>query len=610
MKETTMIHIFSLLLTLCVTHGAMTAQTTSSAIAAGDVRARVQYLASDSLEGRGSGTAGNRKAAAYIADLFAGWHLKPLGDQGTYFQNFEFVASVKPGPSNVLHLTFSDGRSSALVMDQDFRPLGFTLDTTVSAPVVFAGYGISAQEKDYDDYAGLDVRGKIVIVLRHAPGGSNPHGDYSRFTPLREKTRMARDHGAAALLIVTGPADDPDDDIMKLTYDQSFASSGLAAVSMKRAVLESLLSETGRKLSGIQDSINDLKKPICVEFGGVTASLTTEVVKVKATTANVVGLLQGSDASRSSQSVIIGAHFDHLGYGGEGSGSMTPDRHEIHNGADDNASGTAGLLELAEACAAHREKFPRSLLFIAFSGEEIGTLGSAYYVDHASLPLDSAMAMVNLDMIGRLKDNTLTLNGTGTSPVWDPLIKKLNTGDDGKERFTLKIVADGFGPSDHASFYRKDMPVLFFFTGTHEDYHKPSDDWDKLNYEGQQQVVSFAYDVVADLAERPDRPEFRKTQSAGPMAGGGGFTVTLGVIPDYAWTGEGMKIDGVRGNGPAEKAGLQAGDVIVSLAGKKVMNIYDYMGVLGELKPGQEVTVSVNRAGEVITKNVTMTKRQ
>ncbi len=412
-----------------------------------------------------------------------------------------------------------------------------------------------------------------------------------------------------ALLVVTGPADDPEDTIMKLTYDQSFASSGLAALTVKRAVLDDLLRRQGKSLEALQEGINDSKKPRSFPLDGVSVSLTTEVIKVKATTANVIGLLEGADPARRTQSIIVGAHYDHLGFGGEGSGSMTPDRHEIHNGADDNASGTSGLLELAEAAAAHTGEFPRSVLFISFSGEELGTLGSAYYVEHPVLPLDSAAAMVNLDMVGRLKDNTLTLNGTGTSPVWDPLIKELNTGSDGKELFTLKTVADGFGPSDHASFYRKDIPVLFFFTGTHEDYHKPSDDWDRLNYDGEQKVVSFAYRVMENLAQRPDKPAFRKTQSAGPMAGGG-FTVTLGVIPDYAWTGEGMKIDGVRSNGPAEKAGLQAGDVIVQLAGKKVMNIYDYMGVLGELKAGNEVTVGFQRGAEVISRQVTPTRRQ
>jgi hypothetical protein len=266
---------------------------------------------------------------------------------------------------------------------------------------------------------------------------------------------------------------------------------------------------------------------------------------------------------------------------------------------------------MAEAFAANRKLIQRSLICIAFSGEELGTLGSGWYVEHPPLPLDSGIAMVNMDMIGRMKDNTLTLNGTGTSPVWDPLIKKCNVGADGKERFTLKTVADGFGPSDHASFYRKDMPVLFFFTGTHEDYHKPSDDWEKLDYPAEEKLAAFAYDVVLDLSQRPDRPAFQKTQASTPMGGGDGrgFTVTLGVIPDYAWTGEGMKIDGVRSNGPAEKAGMKGGDVIVSLAGKKVMNIYDYMGILGELKAGQEVAVGIQRAGESITVNVTMTRR-
>jgi aminopeptidase YwaD len=604
-----MIRTVPILLLLLAAQLQATAQATSPSINAADMKTHVQYLASDALEGRGSGTEGNRKAAEYIAGLFSSWGLKPLGDNGSYFQHFEFVSTVQLGATNALSFRLSDGRTSSAAVNDEFRPLGFSLDTTVTGPVVFAGYGISAPDKKYDDYAGLDVKGKIVIVLRHSPDGTDPHSGFSRFTTLREKTRTARDKGAAAVLIITGPSDDPEDVVMKLSYDQSFASSGLAVVSMKRSVLEMLLGS--RKLSGIQDSINTGKAPIVFDLPGVTASLTTEVVKVKATTANVVGLIEGSDPLRKSEEVIVGAHMDHLGYGGEGSGSMTPDKHEIHNGADDNASGTAGLLEVTEALAANRSLVQRSVVCIAFSAEEVGTLGSLWYVEHPSLPLDSSIAMLNMDMIGRMKDNTLTLNGTGTSPVWDSLITKCNLGSDGKQRFTLKLVADGFGPSDHASFYRKDMPVLFFFTGVHEDYHKPSDDWDKLDYVAAAGVAGFAYDVALNLAQRPDRPAFLKTQSATPTGGGDGrgFTVTLGVIPDYAWTGEGMRIDGVRGNGPAEKAGLKGGDVIVSLAGKKVMNIYDYMGILGELKVGQEVVVGVQRAGEVISLNVTLTRR-
>jgi aminopeptidase YwaD len=590
---------------------ALRAQSTSPAITVDDIRLHVGFLTSDDLEGRMSGSPGNVQAAQYGARLFAAWGLKPLGDNGSWFQNFEFVASVKAGPSNALAITRGDGKALSLAMDADFRPLGFSLDSSVTAPVVFAGYGISAPDQSYDDYAGLDVTGKVVIVMRYTPEGSDPHSSFARFAPLREKTRTAREKGAAALLVITGPSDDPDDVIMKLSYDQSFASSGLPVMTVKRAVVEKLLDPLNRKLADIQDSINTAKHPIGVQFPGAMASMTTEVIKVRATTANVVGFLEGSDPAMKSQVVIVGAHLDHLGWGGEGSGSMKPDAHEIHNGADDNASGTAAVLELAEACAANPTKIHRSIVFILFSGEELGTLGSAYYVEHPAMPLDSTITMVNLDMVGRLKNATLTIEGTGTSPAWEPLIKRLNVGPDGKDRFTLKLVADGYGPSDHASFYRKDIPVLFFFTGLHEDYHRPSDDLETLNLTGERDVVSFAYDALLDLAQRPDRPAFTKTQSSGPMAGGGGgFAVTLGVMPDYAWTGEGLRIDGVRTNGPAEKAGMKGGDVIVSLAGKKVMNIYDYMGILGGLKAGQVVPVEYRRDDKVVSVTVTMTRRQ
>lgn len=585
------------------------AQEGDPAITADDLRAHVRYLASDQLEGRASGTEGNRKAAAYIAGKFAAWGLAPLGSGGGYLQPFEIVTGVAMGPANALAFGLPAGGKRTAVPDRDFRPLGFSADSSVSGGVVFAGYGITAAELNYDDYAGIDAAGKIVIVLRHSPDGTDPHGELSPFASLRNKTRTAREHGAAALIVVNGPADEPEDSLIRLTYDQSFATSGLPAVAMKRSILTDLLA--GRDLAPMEDSIRKSRKPLSFPIDGCSASLTAEVSKLRSTTANVVGYLEGSDPARRGEAIVVGAHLDHLGYGGPGSGSMQPDKLEIHNGADDNASGTAGLLEIAQACAANRGRFPRSLVFVAFSGEEMGTLGSGYYVNNPPIPLASTIAMLNMDMIGRMEENSLTVHGTGTAEVWADLLKRLNTGPDSVDRMTMKMVADGFGPSDHSQFYGKEIPVLFFYTGAHEDYHKPSDDWDKLHYPDHQRVTQLVYDVAVGVAGLADRPAFRKTSS--PMAGGGGgrgFSVSLGVIPDYAWTGEGLRIDGVRTDGPAEKAGMQGGDVVVSLAGKKVLNIYDYMGILGELKAGQQVTVEYLRGGERLTTTATMVRRQ
>jgi hypothetical protein len=556
------------------------AQRLSPEITAEELRQHVKYLASDELEGRGSGTEGNRKAAAYIAEAFRAYGLKPAGANNGYFQDFEFVAAVKLGTNNSLLVQWENENPRSLVVDQDFRPLGFTTNARVSGTAVFAGYGISAPDLKYDDYEGLDVKDRVVIVLRYGPDGQDIHSEFYRFTSLRDKARQARERGAAALVVV----DAHTDELVKLTFDQSHASS---------------------------DSIKVSRKPVSFALPSLKMTIETDVIKVKSRTANVLGYLEGTDPQHKDEVLVIGAHFDHLGYGGEGSGSLVPHLHEIHNGADDNASGTAALLELAQKFASMSSR-TRTLLFIAFSGEELGTLGSQYYVNNPFFPLERTIAMINMDEVGRLNQNVLTVYGTGTSPTWNALLTKYNTTTTLGDTFALKFVPDGFGPSDHAQFYGKNIPVLFFFTGTHNDYHKPSDDWDKINYEGEERIVRYIYTIADDIQRATPRPQFVRAEPATPGMGAGdsrGFTVTLGVIPDYAEGTEGMKIGGTRPNGPADKAGLKAGDIIIALAGKKVMNIYDYMGILGELKVGQVVEVEVLRDGKRMTFSATMQKR-
>ena len=581
------------------------AQTTNPEITSDELKAHVKYLASDELEGRGSGTEGNRKAAEYIAKYFKQYGLKPAGDDGTYFQKFEFVSALKLGDGNALSFEGADTRK--LKVDEDFRPLGFSMNTTVSAHLVFAGYGISAPEKNYDDFKDIDVSGKAVVVLRYGPDGNDPHSDFEKYTSLRNKARIARDKGAVALLIVIGPADG-DDDLIKLSFDNAFANSGIAAISIKRSALNSVFKSAGRDLKDIQDSIKSSKTSMAFDIPGVSVQLKTDVVKIMGETSNILGLIEGNDPALASEVVVLGAHMDHLGYGGPGSGSLVPDSHEIHNGADDNASGTSALMELAEKFSSNRSHIKRSLLCVAFSGEELGTLGSAHYVNHPFISLQKTVAMFNFDMVGRLEKGTLTVYGTGTSREWPDLLGRFNR----DSAFTLKQIADGFGPSDQTQFYAKDIPVLFFFTGTHSDYHKPSDDWDKLNYPGEETIARYAYNMIADVAQQAERPAFTRaaTTAMGPRGDSRGFSVTLGVVPDYGESGEGMKIGGTRPNGPAEKAGLKSGDVIVKMAGKKILNIYDYMGVLGELKAGDEVEVEVIRDGTQMKFTATMTKRE
>lgn len=581
---------------------------TSPEIRAADLQLHLKYIASPALEGRASGTEGNRKAEAYIADWMKHADLIPKGDNGTYYQSFEFVAAVRLGEKNLATLTGKafPGGSYQLSVNNDFRPFAFSSSEKATGPLVFAGYGISAPDQNYDDYAGLDVSGKIVVVLRYGPDGTDPHSPFNKYTSFRNKARIARDKGALAIVILNGPRDEQSDDLVKLTSDQSFESSGISAVSMKREFFDRILEGQNLSLGAVQDSIRSTKNPHSFALDA-QMTVQTDVIKVKAKTANLIGYLPGGDPMLRDQVVILGAHMDHLGYGGPGSGSLMPDTIAVHPGADDNGSGTVGLMELMEWMSARKTALKRSVLFIFFSGEELGTLGSAYYVNHPVLPLDQSVAMINMDMVGRLVEKNLTVYGTGTSPAWVPLLDRL----DRDSSFSLKTIPDGYGPSDHSQFYGKDMPVLFFFTGTHNDYHKPSDTWEKINYPGEEKVVKFVAKVADAVDIMPERPAFTKVKTSTTASTGDSrsFSVTLGVIPDYAEGTQGMKIGGIRPKGPAEKAGLQAGDVIVKMAGKAVMNIYDYMGVLGELKDGDEVDIEALRNGQMMKFHATMRKR-
>lgn len=585
------------------------AQVTTPEITASELRQYVSYLASDELQGRGSGTEGNTEAAIYIASKLKLWGLKPAGVNGTFFQPFDFVSAVRLGEQNRCTVEEA-GTRRQLTADADFRPFGFSASGSSSGELVFVGYGITAPDKQYDDYAGIDVKGKIVVMFRFGPDGANPASEFQRYTGLRNKARIARDNGAAAMVMINGPLDEEEDALYRLALEQGAGSSGLVAVSMKREHLESSFRRAGWELKSLQDTMRTTRAPLSFPLGSARMELETEVVRVMSQTSNITAYIEGSDPVLKDEVIILGAHMDHLGMGGPGSGSMVPDTQAIHNGADDNASGTAGLLELAQAFGARATALKRSFLFLFFSGEELGTLGSNYYVSSPFFPLVQSVAMINMDMIGRLQNRTLTVGGTGTSPEWPPLLHRHNV----DSTFSLVMNPDGFGPSDHAPFYGKDVPVLFFFTGVHDDYHKPSDDWEKLDYAAQQKIVQYIYRIVSDVDTMSVRPGFTRVQIAStgrgsPTGDRRGFTVTLGIVPDVGESSSGMKISGVRPNGAAEKAGLKTGDIIIAIAGKKILNVYDYMGILGELKAGDEVRIDVMREGVPVTATAVMQKR-
>jgi aminopeptidase YwaD len=543
-------------------------------------------------------------AAEYISREFKAYGLEPINK--SYVQPFTFVSGVRLGKSNSFSATLHRQKRS-FALDADFRPLGFSSSGTYTGEIVFAGYGITAPERQYDDYAGIDVKDKAVLLLRYHPEGDNQHSEFGRYASLRHKASKAREMGARVMLLVTGPADSAIDELIKLSYDQSMGNTGIIAVNISRETADSLLSRAGLTLKELQANINASKMPKSFPIKDVTIEVKTDVQEIQETTENVVGLLEGSDPTLKKETIIIGAHYDHLGLGGEGSGSLRPDTVAIHNGADDNGSGTAGLLELAQYFVANRSELKRTILFIAFSGEELGLLGSAYYVKNPLLPLENTVAMLNMDMIGRLNDRKLIVYGVGTSPRFEELANRHNK----DSMFVLKLVKDGFGPSDHSSFYAKNIPVFHFFTDLHGDYHRPSDDYDKINYEGMQSVLSYIASIVLELANMPERPQYVRVETprpAGDVAGRSSRSYT-GTIPDFGEQGEGMRISGVREGSPAAKAGLQGGDIIIKFGKVEIKNLYDYTYALGEYNPGDQVEVIFKRGNETKTVKLTIGKR-
>ncbi|MBI5021022.1 MAG: M28 family peptidase [Ignavibacteriales bacterium] len=563
----------------------------STDITSSELRQHVKDLTSHNFAGRRSGEEGNRKAAEYIADKFKEYGLSPAGANGGYFQEFKFVSSTKVGANNKFELNI-DGKNVILKPKDDYRPLSSSIDTSLTTKFVFAGFGIAAPDSlNYNDYTGLDVKGKLVLVMRGSPDTS-VSDKFFQHSSVMAKLFTAREKGAVGIIFLAGMPGTKSDNLGAFE-DPRTGGASIAVLSMKWNVADSIFTIAGKNLLQIKQKIESELKPNSFEFEKTTVNLVTQIEKIRATTANVVGYLEGSDSVLSNEVIVIGAHFDHLGMGGEGSGSLKPDTIAPHVGADDNASGTAGLLELAQNLSSQKHILKRSIVFVAFTGEELGVLGSDYYVKNPFKPLDKTITMVNMDMIGRMKDSVLVIEGMGTSPIFDSLMKRENL-----DSLTLKLKPDGFGPSDQASFYKKDIPVVFFFTNLHSDYHKPSDTWEKLNYVGEEKIVRMAKRVVIDIAKAETKPPFTKSTPL-PMGGDRqGARVTLGIIPDFASDVPGMKISGTRPGSPAEKAGLIGDDVIIKFGGKEIKNIYDFTYLLGQFKPGDEVEVVVKRGNE------------
>ncbi len=565
------------------------------AIKAAELFHHVRFLADDRLTGRYPGTDGIEYAARYIADRFAEYGLEPIGDKQSYFQAFEFIGDAKLGDNNLL-LIKNGTTANTLTLKTDYLPLAFSDTDDVTGEIIFAGYGISAPAAHYDDYANLNVNGKILLMLRAAPASDNPHNPLQRYASLRHKLVVAREQGAKAVLFVTGVAQDNQlNELVKFQTDFDFKGSGIAAVSISRAVANQLLAAAGKNIAQLQKTIDDTSRPNSFPMSAVQVTLKTDVKNIHINTRNIVGYLPG----KTDKTLIIGAHYDHIGLGGNK--SLDAKVGVIHNGADDNASGVAGVLELAHYFSRQSEPLEHSLLFMAFTAEEFGLIGSKYYVNNPLIPLDKTVAMLNMDMIGHSRSNKLIVQGVGTTPVWAEMIDKINH----TYRFELAKQKDGPGPSDQSSFYHKNLPVLAFFTGAHDYYNRSTDDFWRINYPAQQNIVKFVRDVVLEIEHRGEKLAFTKAESQHqPGKGSSQFKVTLGVVPDYAFAGKGLHLDVVKQGRPAHQAGLQNGDIIIQLGTVKINNIYDYMAALGMFKPGNKVALVFSRNGKEITTEV------
>jgi hypothetical protein len=636
------------------------------------LRQAVEYLASDALEGRRTGTPGANGAAHYIAGEFSLLGLRPGMDvarpartrgenRSRYLQSFPFVSSVALGANNLLSLG-ADG-STPIRIGEDWMPLGFSSNGSLkSAEIVFAGYGISSAELKYNDYASANARDRVAIVFAGTPDGDNPHGQFTQAGQIRFKAAAARAAGARALLIVTSEDKLKDDRLAQLSYDNA-GEAGIPVIVITRKLAARILGASDANLSEftkVADARTSAGAPLREPIKGRTLALDVNVNRLESPSYNIVGILPGSDPKLKNEAIVLGAHYDHLGRGGEG--SLASREGEIHHGADDNASGTAALIELARRLSTQGPRPRRTIVFIAFSGEEEGLIGSSYYVNHPVVPLANTIAMINMDMIGRLQNQKLIIGGIGTAPEWRAMVEGQNSpanmataamnegfnspdysklrvnldpkvspvgypivvGANGRPMvtadapstpleaatpFTLTLNEDGFGPSDHSSFYSKQIPVLFFWTGTHSDYHKPSDTSDKINYLGEARIVSFVERIIRDLDKSDKRPTYAvaKSESQGRSTG---FRVYLGTIPNYADSNDGLLLDGVRDASPAARAGIKAGDKIVKIAGHDVKNVYDYTYALGEMKGGQEYEIEVVRGSERLKLKITPESRK
>lgn len=593
---------FGLTATLSITAWTATVPVQSHD-AAGDLERHARYLASEALTGRGVDTPGVKLARDYIAAEFAKYGLRPGGDGG-YLQNFEVAIGVQIKEPSSLRLA-----QQPLPLNRQWIPLGLSTSGKVEGELVFVGYGITAKEYGYDDYAGVDVKNKIVLVLRYEPpprDAASPfktYPDYSTHSALRTKANNARDHGAAGMILVDLHESNDSQELISTRTSLWRGGRSLVAAQVNRSAVEQTLAGRGIALAGLKEQIDRSGKPASRALG-IDAALEVTLEEDRAPADNVVAVLPGSDPRRAAENIVIGAHYDHLGFGHFG--AFDPRRAgTIHPGADDNASGTAVLLDLARRLAQSPARPARTIVFVAFSAEELGLYGSRHFV-RSDARVSATQAMLNLDMVGRLRDDRITVFGARSGHGVSEIVSRAAT------RLGLKLnESDDVGRSDHLSFYNRRIPVLHFFTGIHQDYHRSTDTADKLNYPGMAKVSDLVMAIALELANKQDDLQFvaLPSRSPGRQPGNAALNAYLGSIPDYGTDAAGVQLAGVVAGSPAALAGLRAGDVIIRLADERIQTIEDLTTVLSAQKPGDEIEIVALRAGTQVSFKATLQSR-
>ncbi len=528
-----------------------------------NLKTHIATLASDKYEGRETGTKGEEMAAAYIENQFKTIGLVPKGEDG-FLQTFEYTDHIEYNKGNSLKIDKQE-----FTLDSDFYPLIYSSNGSVNAGLEYCGYGIDAPSLQHNDYASLkNLQGKIFVIEYSSPDGFHPHSKYKNYADLRTKITTAEAKGAAAVIFINSDT---------TVENPEFSSEKFSKISP--ASIPVLF---------VQENANTSLKNKSAKSAEISANLKS----IKRTGKNIIGFLD----NHKDNLIIIGAHYDHLGFGGFGTTNSNP-HHEVYNGADDNASGTAEVIELARYLS-QGNLTHNNYLFIAFSGEEKGLIGSSYFAKHPTVDLKKVNYMLNLDMVGRLDqhEKKLALYGTGTSPEWNKILPHIQI-----DSISVKSKASGSGPSDYTSFYLQNIPVLHFFSGMHTDYHKPTDDEDKINYNGMISIMKFITAVIGKT-EADGKLIFSKTNDVGQSSENiSKPRLSMGVIPDYMYDGKGMKIDGLSSEDkPAAKAGIMKGDILIKLGDYDVVDMMSYMKAMNNFTKGDQTTAVIQRGDEVI----------